>query len=271
VQIYLMWTGVVVAYIFTSITEWTTWVLLVAMALYDLFAVLTPHGPLQMLVNLAIERDQEIPALVYEAREVRRPRHRQAPAQRAPADPGGESAGEVPVGGEGGSMRRVASSATNGRVAGPLGEASEGPGEDGSPRDARGMRLRVDARDGRHRWQVRSLRVHRSAHLITTAQLLMTLAGRVPRCACCRDTALLLSPSQACYRVMLLGAWPAGIPLQYVAASVYNLCACGISCVICLSVDVIKVDSGSSALFPCSLLWMHFVAATRVALPPRRV
>lgn len=77
-QIYLMWTGVVVAYIFTSIPQWTTWVLLVAMALYDLFAVLTPSGPLQMLVNLAMERDEEIPALVYEAREVRRPRRRNA-------------------------------------------------------------------------------------------------------------------------------------------------------------------------------------------------
>eukprot|EP00892_Ulva_mutabilis_P003685 jgi/Ulvmu1/1689/UM115_0018.1 len=82
-QGYLMWTGVVVAYIFTSIPAWTTWVLLVAMALYDLFAVLTPHGPLQLLVNLAVERDQEIPALVYEAREVRRPRRRQASAPPA--------------------------------------------------------------------------------------------------------------------------------------------------------------------------------------------
>ena len=66
------------AYIFTSIPQWTTWVLLVAMALYDLFAVLTPSGPLQMLVNLAMERDEDIPALVYEAREVRRPRRRNA-------------------------------------------------------------------------------------------------------------------------------------------------------------------------------------------------
>lgn len=75
-QAYLMWTGVVVAFIFTSIPEWTTWVLLVAMALYDLFAVLTPRGPLQMLVNLAAEREEDIPALVYEAREVRRRRPR---------------------------------------------------------------------------------------------------------------------------------------------------------------------------------------------------
>jgi hypothetical protein len=86
-QAYLMWVGVVVAFIFTAIPEWTTWVLLVAMALYDLFAVLTPHGPLQMLVNLAIERDQDIPALVYEAREVRRPRRRPtAPAESTAND-----------------------------------------------------------------------------------------------------------------------------------------------------------------------------------------
>ena len=80
-----MWTGVVVAYIFTSIPEWTTWVLLVAMALYDLFAVLTPSGPLQMLVNLAMERDEDIPALLYEAREVRRPRRRNAAGSEAQA------------------------------------------------------------------------------------------------------------------------------------------------------------------------------------------
>lgn len=86
-QGYLMWTGVVVAYIFTSIPAWTTWVLLVAMALYDLFAVLTPHGPLQMLVNLAVEREQDIPALVYEAREVRRPRRRQANSAAAAGHP----------------------------------------------------------------------------------------------------------------------------------------------------------------------------------------
>jgi uncharacterized membrane protein YgcG len=102
-QGYLMWTGVVVAYVFTSIPTWTTWVLLVAMALYDLLAVLTPHGPLQMLVSLAMERDEDIPALVYEAREVRRPRRRQvgtaaADAQQAASGdawPGGHSGREL--------------------------------------------------------------------------------------------------------------------------------------------------------------------------------
>ena len=37
-QGYLVITGVAVAYVFTWIPEWTTWILLVAMALYDILA-----------------------------------------------------------------------------------------------------------------------------------------------------------------------------------------------------------------------------------------
>ncbi|XP_042499372.1 presenilin-like protein At2g29900 [Macadamia integrifolia] len=69
-QGYLVVIGMLVAYWFTLLPEWTTWVLLVAMALYDLAAVLLPGGPLRLLVELAIERDEDIPALVYEARPV---------------------------------------------------------------------------------------------------------------------------------------------------------------------------------------------------------
>ncbi|WCJ35841.1 Presenilin-2 [Euphorbia peplus] len=69
-QGYLVVIGVLVAYWFTQLPEWTTWSLLVAMALYDLAAVLLPVGPLRLLVELAIARDEDIPALVYEARPV---------------------------------------------------------------------------------------------------------------------------------------------------------------------------------------------------------
>lgn len=67
-QMYLVVTGVVTAFIFTYVPEWTTWALLGAMAAYDLYAVLTPNGPLRLLVETAIDRGEDIPALVYEGR-----------------------------------------------------------------------------------------------------------------------------------------------------------------------------------------------------------
>ncbi|CAN6443104.1 unnamed protein product [Victoria cruziana] len=67
-QIYMVVLGITVAAWFTKLPEWTTWVILVALALYDLVAVLAPGGPLKLLVELASSRDEELPALVYEAR-----------------------------------------------------------------------------------------------------------------------------------------------------------------------------------------------------------
>lgn len=54
-QGYLVVTGVVTAYMFTFVPEWTTWTLLIAMALYDLYAVLVPGGPLKVLLSSAIQ------------------------------------------------------------------------------------------------------------------------------------------------------------------------------------------------------------------------
>ena len=67
-QAYMVCLGIIVAAWFTKLPEWTTWVLLVALAVYDLVAVLAPGGPLKLLVELASTRDEELPALVYEAR-----------------------------------------------------------------------------------------------------------------------------------------------------------------------------------------------------------
>ncbi|MBA0821329.1 hypothetical protein Goarm_018195 [Gossypium armourianum] len=81
-QGYLVLIGMMVAYWFTLLPEWTTWVLLVAMALYDLAAVLLPVGPLRLLVELAMSRDEDIPALVYEARPVTHHDSASRPVQR---------------------------------------------------------------------------------------------------------------------------------------------------------------------------------------------
>ncbi|KAK8617161.1 hypothetical protein V6N13_117128 [Hibiscus sabdariffa] len=81
-QGYLVLIGMLVAYWFTLLPEWTTWVLLVAMALYDLAAVLLPVGPLRLLVELAMSREEDIPALVYEARPVTHHDPASGPVQR---------------------------------------------------------------------------------------------------------------------------------------------------------------------------------------------
>ncbi|KAJ7976467.1 Presenilin [Quillaja saponaria] len=67
-QAYMVCLGITVAAWFTKLPEWTTWALLVALAVYDLVAVLAPGGPLKLLVELASSRDEELPALIYEAR-----------------------------------------------------------------------------------------------------------------------------------------------------------------------------------------------------------
>ncbi|CAO2816994.1 unnamed protein product [Amaranthus hypochondriacus] len=67
-QSYTVMLGIITAAWFTQLPEWTTWVLLVALAIYDLVAVLAPGGPLKLLVELARSRDDDLPALIYEAR-----------------------------------------------------------------------------------------------------------------------------------------------------------------------------------------------------------
>jgi len=67
-QAYLIATSVVVAWQLSFFDPWTAWALLVLLALYDLFAVLTPCGPLKALIKL-MQRDDapDMPGLLYEA------------------------------------------------------------------------------------------------------------------------------------------------------------------------------------------------------------
>jgi hypothetical protein len=66
-QGYLVCTSVILAWNLSKFDEWTCWALLVGLAMWDLFAVLTPCGPLKMLVNLMQTRNDPLPGLLYEA------------------------------------------------------------------------------------------------------------------------------------------------------------------------------------------------------------
>ncbi|KAG0167003.1 Presenilin-2 [Apophysomyces sp. BC1015] len=62
-QSYLILISSATAISLLRLPPWTTWTVLIAVAIY----VLCPGGPLKLLLELAAERDEEIPALIYTA------------------------------------------------------------------------------------------------------------------------------------------------------------------------------------------------------------
>ena len=64
---YLVCVSVFLAFVFNNLPQWTCWMLLAFLIIYDLLAVLCPHGPLRMLVDVAIDNNTAIPGLLYDA------------------------------------------------------------------------------------------------------------------------------------------------------------------------------------------------------------
>lgn len=69
-QGYLIVMSSLMAYIFRTLPDFAVWIILGLLVLWDLFAVLSPCGPLRMLVEVARERGDDLPALVYDTNPV---------------------------------------------------------------------------------------------------------------------------------------------------------------------------------------------------------
>ncbi|KAI9019570.1 Presenilin-domain-containing protein [Phycomyces nitens] len=66
-QVYLIFISTATAMSLLRLPPWTVWTVLIAIAVYDIFAVLCPGGPLRLLLDIAEERDEDVPALIYTA------------------------------------------------------------------------------------------------------------------------------------------------------------------------------------------------------------
>ncbi|OAD76597.1 hypothetical protein PHYBLDRAFT_185773 [Phycomyces blakesleeanus NRRL 1555(-)] len=69
-QSYLTIMSSLMAFSLTGLEQWTTWILLGLLAVWDLVAVLCPFGPLRLLIESSKTQQREVPALLYSVNAV---------------------------------------------------------------------------------------------------------------------------------------------------------------------------------------------------------
>ncbi|KAI8370710.1 Presenilin-domain-containing protein [Radiomyces spectabilis] len=69
-QGYLTIMSSLMAFSLTGLEQWTTWILLGLLAIWDLIAVLCPFGPLRLLIESSRTQQREVPALLYSVNAV---------------------------------------------------------------------------------------------------------------------------------------------------------------------------------------------------------
>ncbi|CAO0802247.1 unnamed protein product [Mucor circinelloides] len=69
-QSYLTIMSSLMAFSLTGLEQWTTWILLGLLAIWDLIAVLCPFGPLRLLIESSRNQQREVPALLYSVNAV---------------------------------------------------------------------------------------------------------------------------------------------------------------------------------------------------------
>ncbi|KAJ8906051.1 hypothetical protein NDN08_002551 [Rhodosorus marinus] len=85
-QGYLIVISAIVSNVIAGVAGWTIWIILIAFVVWDLYAVLSPSGPLRQIVEIAKSRKEKLPALVYDTspyRETPRAPKPVTPAQAA--------------------------------------------------------------------------------------------------------------------------------------------------------------------------------------------
>lgn len=64
-QCFMIWISILTACVFLNLPDWTVWILLVLLIIWDCCVVLCPNGLLHLLIKKSQERGDAIPALVY--------------------------------------------------------------------------------------------------------------------------------------------------------------------------------------------------------------